>query len=471
MINQLFQLFGKRTQRIYVWFKPIIEPIFFFGNARTVRARKNIFALLILRGISLLTGFLIVPLTLHYLTPTKYGIWLTISSIVGWFTFFDIGLGNGFRNKFAEAKAKNDFELARMYVSTTYAILTLVMIVLFLVFVLINPLLNWSSLLNAPRDISAELSMVVGVTFFFFCFRFIFGLIGTVLVADQQPASNSVIDVCGNILSLAIIWLLIHTTQSSLLSLSIGLGACTGLVPVGASIILFSSKYRHLRPSMRYVQFSHAKELMNLGVKFFILQISALIIFSSSNIIIIQLFSPAEVIPYNIAFKYFNIVSMVFYLVLLPFWSAYTEAFTRGDIPWIQRTLGVLRRLWFLSVVIVILMSFFANTFYRIWVGREIHIPIAISIAMGIYVLIIAWSSIYSNFINGTGIIRMELVVSIIAGIVNIPLAIVFSKYMHMGIPGIILAPCICLLPGCIVWPMQVKKILSGKATGIWGMK
>ncbi len=318
---------------------------------------------------------------------------------------------------------------------------------------------------------AVELSMVVEITFSFFCFRFIFGLIGTILVADQQPAANSVIDVVGNIVSLVIIWLLIHTTHGSLLNLSIGLGACTGFIPVGASIVLFSSKYRHLRPSSRYVRFSYAKELMNLGVKFFILQISALIIFSSSNIIIIQLFSPAEVIPYNIAFKYFNIISMFFYLILLPFWSAYTEAFTRGDIPWIQRTFGVLKQLWFLSIVIVILMTFFANTFYKIWVGKEIQIPISISITMGIYVLIVAWSNIYGNFINGTGIIRLELVFSVIAGIVNIPLAIIFSKYLHMGIPGVILAPCICLLPGCIAWPIQARKILSGKATGIWGMR
>ena len=326
-MTRLSKFITIRTHRFFLWLMPIIEPIFFSGNARTIRARKNIFALLVLRGISLITGFLIVPLTLHYLSPIKYGIWLTISSIVGWFTFFDIGLGNGFRNKFAEAKAKNDFELARIYVSTTYAILTLVMSALFFIFIIVNPILNWSSLLNAPHDMATELSSVVGITFFFFCFRFVFGLIGTILIADQQPAANSVIDVIGNIVSLAIIWLLIHATQSSLFSLSIGLGACTGLIPVGASIVLFSSKYKHLRPSTHYIQFSYAKELMSLGVKFFILQISALIIFSSSNIIIIQIFSPAEVIPYNIAFKYFNIISMFFYLLLLPFWSAYTEAF------------------------------------------------------------------------------------------------------------------------------------------------
>ena len=36
---------------------------------------------------------------------------LTLSSIIGWFAFFDIGFGNGLRNKFAEAIAKGDHQL------------------------------------------------------------------------------------------------------------------------------------------------------------------------------------------------------------------------------------------------------------------------------------------------------------------------------------------------------------------------
>ncbi len=51
---------------------------------------------------------------------------LQLSSIVGWFSFFDIGLTQGLRNKFAEAKAKGDDELAQVYVSTTYAILAMI---------------------------------------------------------------------------------------------------------------------------------------------------------------------------------------------------------------------------------------------------------------------------------------------------------------------------------------------------------
>lgn len=72
-----------------------------------------------------------------------------MSSIIGWFGFFDIGLGNGLRNRLAEALAKEDLKLARIYVSTTYAILSLIILGVLLLFYLVNPLLNWNKILNA----------------------------------------------------------------------------------------------------------------------------------------------------------------------------------------------------------------------------------------------------------------------------------------------------------------------------------
>ena len=66
-----------------------------------------------LRIVSVLINFLLVPLTLNYLNPTRYGIWLTLTSVINWVNVLDIGLGTGLRNKFAEALATNDDGLAR----------------------------------------------------------------------------------------------------------------------------------------------------------------------------------------------------------------------------------------------------------------------------------------------------------------------------------------------------------------------
>ncbi len=81
------------------------------GHIRSIGAKKNIFASFVIKGSSIIVGLFLVPLTINYLSPTKYGIWITLSSIIGWFSFFDIGLGNGLRNKFTEAVSNGKHEL------------------------------------------------------------------------------------------------------------------------------------------------------------------------------------------------------------------------------------------------------------------------------------------------------------------------------------------------------------------------
>ena len=103
------------------------------GNRRTSDAKKNIFLSFGNKGLSILISLIIVPITINYVNPTQYGVWLTISSIVGWISFFDFGLAHGFRNKFAEARANIDNDLAKKYVSTTYAILTIIFVIFFLI--------------------------------------------------------------------------------------------------------------------------------------------------------------------------------------------------------------------------------------------------------------------------------------------------------------------------------------------------
>ena len=109
----------------------------FTGNPRSVKANKNILASFLIKGSSIIVGFLMVRVTLDYLDQTKYGIWLTMSSFLTWFSFFEIGLGSGLRNKLAEALAKKDYVLGKVYVSTTYAILVLVISIVAIIFFVI----------------------------------------------------------------------------------------------------------------------------------------------------------------------------------------------------------------------------------------------------------------------------------------------------------------------------------------------
>ena len=441
---------------------------FFEGNARSVKAKKNITAMFLLKGVSAVVSFMLVPVMIGYLGTVDYGIWITLGSIISWLNFFDVGLGNGMRNKFAEALAKGDGVLARVYVSTTYAMLSLIVGALLILSLLIIPFVNWTAVFNAPPQSGAQLGLLVTFVVIFFLIKFLFGLIGTMLVADQRPAMQSLMDAIASILSLIAVFILSRTTVHSLLYLGIAVSLSAAVVPVAASLFFFRSGYRAYVPSIRYVKLEHARELTSLGFQFFFIQVAVIVIFLSSNLIITQLFGPAQVTVYNVVFKYFNIVTMVSSIVNAPFWSAHTEAYQNGDTGWIRNAVQRLTRIWYLLVVCVIAMIGFSNWFYRIWVGNAVEVPVMLSVAMGAFVVVSAWNNIFVGFINGVGRIRLQLYSAAIGAIINIPLAIFLAKYVGLGVSGVVIAASISLIGGTVINPIQYRKIIGGTATGVW---
>jgi len=443
-----------------------VKNFFTQGNQRSINAKKNILIIAGLKGCSIVISFFLVPITIHYVNPTQYGIWITLSSIVGWFSFFDIGLGNGLRNKFAEALANGKHDLARIYVSTTYAILSIIIAVILFIFFIINPFLNWSSILNTNDDMAGELTMLSLIVFGFFCIQFVLRIITTLITANQQPAKASVFDFLGNLLSLSIIFILTKTTSGNLIYLGTVFSITPVIVLASSSLWFYTHKFKQYAPSAKFVKFRYARDLMSLGFKFFIIQMAAVIFYQTSNLIIAHLFGPEQVTPYNIAYKYFGVITMGFSIIMVPFWSAFTEAWFNRDIPWIKNTVNKLILVWSLICITAIVMLACSNFIYKKWVGDEIKVPLSVSIVLAAYVIVNGWCGIFSYFLNGVGKIKLQLYASTLGALINIPLAILLGK--HLGIYGVILSTVFLGSVSAIWSPIQYLKIINNKATGIW---
>ena len=55
------------------------------------------------RGTKILTAFLAVPLTIGYLGRERYGMWMTMSSLLTMLVIVDLGISDGLVNPLAEA--------------------------------------------------------------------------------------------------------------------------------------------------------------------------------------------------------------------------------------------------------------------------------------------------------------------------------------------------------------------------------
>lgn len=438
------------------------------GNKRSAGVKKNILASFFIKGTSIGISLLLVPLTINYVNPSQYGIWITLSSIVAWFSFFDIGFGNGFRNKFAIARANQDTQLAKTYVSTVYAFITLIFVGVWLLFFIANQFIDWNRFLNLRKNRVDELSLIVLITFTFFCLQFVLRLISTVVTADQQPAKASLLDTLGQVVSLILIFAITRYSEGSLLILSIGLGSAPVLVLIGANLYFFSTTYKAVRPSFSFVKLDYAKDIMNLGVKFFVIQIAGIIQYETTNVLIARFFGTYEVTAYNIAYKYFNILNMAFAIFLIPFWSSVTDAYAKHDLAWIRNSVKRYLTVWSGLLVLGLGMLMISGLVYDLWLGKgKVIVSFDISFWSMAFLLLSMFANIFVYVINGIGAVKLQFLMCFLSPLLFLASAYILVKQFHFGVSAILVSSIISNVNGFILAPIQYRNIMAGKK-GIW---
>src|SRR5690348_6591044 len=90
------------------------------SNERYRRAALTTATSLIAKLASVITFVVSVPLTVRYLGPERYGIWMTVASLVTMLSWADLGIGNGLMTLISESHGKTDEEAARAYVSSAF---------------------------------------------------------------------------------------------------------------------------------------------------------------------------------------------------------------------------------------------------------------------------------------------------------------------------------------------------------------
>lgn len=444
-----------------------LKQFFYSGQARTIRAKKNIAAMFLLRGISILCALLIVSLTIDYVSKYEYGIWLTISSLVAWLSFFDLGIGNGLRNKFIEAIENRKYKLAKIYVSTACAIISMIVGLVWMIAIITSYFVDWCSILNAERALSYELLWTVIIVISNFSILFILGLNRALLNAVQKPAIASTFDTVTQILLCIVLYILVHTTKGSLINLAVAMGGCSLLVLISSNIWTFNGILKKYRPSIRNVRFSMAKGIMSMGFLFFFLQIIAIAFYQTNNLIISHFVGPDEVTVYNIAYKYMQILTMLFTIIITPFWSAYAEANVNGDYEWMKHTTRKLIEIVGFIGILGVIMTIVSPWFYKIWLRGSVEVPFVITVLVCGFHLCNIWSTLWTQLLAGFGKIRLQVICSALCCLTYLPLGIWGCK--HFGLKGLLIASLISYtLYTSWFGIVQVTKLINRTASGIW---
>ncbi|GAC1313175.1 MAG: O-antigen export protein [Mucilaginibacter sp.] len=443
-----------------------IQAILYTGNGRAIKIKKNIIYSFLIKGTSVFIGYVLFSLTVHYVNPQQYGIWLTISSLVAWVGTFDIGLSNGLRNKLTASLALGEREISVKYISTTYILLFLIACVIFALFFGIGSFFNWNRLLNIPVSLNDHLWLIIVIAMATFCMQFTLQPISSILLATHQPFKSSLIVLVSQALIFLIIYLLSISIKGNLLILVIVVTSCPILVFILANIYFFRTELRAYFPKLAFFDLRIAKSLLNLGTVFFIIQIGALVIYETDNIIITRTLGPADVTIFNAAFKYFSIITIAFTIIITPYWSAFTDAYAIEDLKWIKKSVTKMRTCWLYFSAGTFFLYLFSDFFYKIWVGKTVLVPNSLSLFMAIYVIVQSWQVLHAYLLNGTGKLRVQLILIVATAIINVPLSVYLIR--QVGIEGTVIANIILMIIMDVVFTFQSQLIVNKKAKGIW---
>ncbi len=416
---------------------------------------------------SIIIGILLVPLSISYLGNENYGLWLTIFSFIGWFNFVDFGIGNGLRNKLSQALATNNLNLAKKYVSTTYVSICLISIFTALIFVLVFPFVNWAYIFNYAPELES-INILIYIAFLLFSINLTLKIIGPIFYADQKSSIPEFLSFVSQLIGLTAVIILMNLEHGSILAYGVVIMSSQMIVILVSTLISFFGSYKNIRPSIKDFEWKYVKDIISIGGKFFVLQISATAILSTDNFIINKILGSSNVTSYSIAHKYFMLVMTAMTLISSPYWSAFTKAYAQGDFQWLKKSMKMLNKISLVIIIVTFCMIVVANSVYNLWVGTDIKIPILLTLFMGLNTAQKVYLYPKVMFLNGTGKIQIELVLSLFLSLSNIPLSIYLARNLEMGVAGVILSTLLVGLIELIIYPIQVKKILNQSAHGIW---
>ena len=105
-----------------------------------------------------------------------------------------------------------------------------------------------------------------------------------------------------------------------------------------------------------------------------------------------------------------SVISLLFTIVITPFWSAFTEAQALGDFKWMKNVTRKLRTVTFVLAISATVMVVISPFVYKIWLSEMVLVPFSLTLLIGVWQIFDVWNKLHSFLIYGIGKIKLQLI-------------------------------------------------------------
>ncbi len=397
---------------------------------------RNIFYGFGIRAFGIILQFLLVKVSLNFVKPDYYGLWLTISTLVLWLGLFDLGLTNGLRNKISEKISLNASEEIGGLLRMSYRFLLLLTGAVLILGVILIFMVNWPSVIDIPGSLTrTELIWVFLLPLICFCVNLymkpIFALHYSLHNSYVESFSTTLASVLSLLLLIIGYWM---GKSSSIIWLAFSFSVPQTLVTAVITWNTFKKNPQYFQRLEKNGQVIKFKEISGLSLKYFFIQVSATMVFMSNSFIISHFYGNAMVTEYNIVVRYFSLPMIVFSIIINPFWNIVAEKVHAKETEQLKMVFRKVRAILLLMLAVLLLMILISPVFFHYWIGESVTIEMSLIIAYSLFTLISLFGSFYTLFINGSGNLKIQTITSVISSVLYLPVMIFFIKRFDLGL-------------------------------------
>ncbi len=191
-----------------------------------------------------------VPLSLKLLGTERYGLWLTVGSLVAWLGMTEFGLSRGMINAVAEASGRDDFPELRRLISTGFLAFALVSLLAALIVIPASRSTAVLSLLGVSGNtaLAKDARLLVLVCGLFASASLVLPVVSSVCQGLQEGYLAAYFQGGATLVGLLAL-LAVYAAKGSLLEYAIAMAAPALLANAVLAVWLFSSRHPQLCPS------------------------------------------------------------------------------------------------------------------------------------------------------------------------------------------------------------------------------
>jgi O-antigen/teichoic acid export membrane protein len=410
------------------------------------------------RSVSIVVGLVTLPVLLRYLGPELYGLWVVLTSFGTLLVFADLGLGQGVVNGIAAAEGENQRRTIASLVASAFYMLVVVAVLIGCIFAVVYPLVPWDDVFNVRSASAAQVAgPAVAVLVTTTLLAVPLGLAVRVRHALQESFVANVWMAAGSVISLtAIVFAIVLDAGLPWLVFAFACG------PLSTSLMNSISLLRDRRwlvPRLPDATVATARQLLGLGLLFFVVQVAGVAAYEIDNIIIARIIDTEAVTQFAVPMRLFLLVPTVVGLLAYPLWPASREALARGDESWFRHTV----KLWLgltaaAAAALSVLLALVATPLIHLWAGSDVTPTTSLLVALAGYSTLFSVSIVAAMFLYAVQAVRFVAITSVAFVAVNLVLSIALTR--SIGIPGPVWGSVIAMLPSLVVQLAYIRRRL-----------